>query len=91
MAREPSDWESDIASIRSVLMSEWNPIGCRVPDDECDSYIPTIYQMIQMGVSVDLLSSRLQDFEMLNMGLPARPDVNHRVANHLINLWDMGK
>lgn len=70
-------------------MSEWDPIGCGVPDDEYDSYIPGIYQMMQLQSDVDKLSAYLQHVETKLIGLPARPEVNLRVAKILLHLWDI--
>jgi hypothetical protein len=80
------DWKADVDAIRSILMSEWDPIGCGVPDDEYDSYIPEIYNLMQARVCVWELASRLQEIETQRMGLLAQPEVDQRVAKILLDL-----
>jgi len=80
------DWKADVDAIRPILMSEWDPIGCGVPDDEYDGYIPEIYNLMQARVSVEELASRLQDIETQRMGLLAQPEVDRRVAKMLLDL-----
>jgi hypothetical protein len=67
-------------------MSEWDPIGCGVPEDEYDSYIPTIYRLMQSRVSAAELASHLAKLETISMGLRERPGVNRRVAELLLDL-----
>jgi hypothetical protein len=67
-------------------MSEWDPIGWGVPDDEYDSYIPTIYRFIQARVDIEKLASHLEKLETVSMGLRPRPEVNKRVARLLLAL-----
>jgi hypothetical protein len=33
-------------SIRQILLRDWRPIGCDVPSNEYDAYIPPIYQIL---------------------------------------------
>lgn len=82
------DWKADVDAIRPILMSEWNPIGCDVPDDEYDLYIPEIYRLIQARASIEELASCLQEIETQRICLPARPDVNWRVAKMLLALMN---
>jgi len=83
---QPRDWKADVDAIRSTLMSEWDPIGCGVPDDEYDGYIPVIYRLMQARVGVEELASHLQEIETRRMGLRARPEVNRRVAKMLLDI-----
>jgi hypothetical protein len=80
------DWKADVDAIRPILMSEWDPIGCGVPDDEYDSYIPVIYHYMQSRVRIEELAALLQEIETQKMCLPARPEVNRRVAELLLDL-----
>ena len=81
--------DSKISAIRTVLMSDWDPIGCGVPDDEYDSYIPGIYLLIQLQSDVEILAAYLQYVETESIGLRARPEVNHRVSKILLKLWNI--
>jgi hypothetical protein len=80
------NWKADVDAIRRILMSEWDPISCGVPDDEYDSYIPAIYNLMQSRVSIEELATLLQTFETQRMGLHARPEVNRGVAKLLLDV-----
>jgi hypothetical protein len=87
MANQRRDWKNDVDAIRRVLIAEWNPIGCGVPDDEYDSYIPAIYRLMQGGrAGVVGLASHLEKIEIHSMGLQANPERNRRVAILLLEL-----
>jgi hypothetical protein len=85
MKRQSSNWKGDVEVIRRILISEWDPIGCGVPEDEYDNYIPVIYRLMQVPVGVADLAIHLAQLETEQMGLPARPDVNRRVAKLLLD------
>src|SRR5262249_21222601 len=80
------DWKEDVDAIRSLLMAEWDPIGCGVPDDEYDSYIPVIYRLCQARVSIEDLAAHLEEIETQRMCLQPRPEVSRRVARMLLDL-----
>ncbi len=86
MTRRLPGWKSDIEAIRQILLSDWNPIGFDVPDDEYDEYIPQLYQMIRNQASVDQLSHHLSQVESDRIGLTAIQERNHRVAELLLKL-----
>jgi hypothetical protein len=89
MTKKPRNWKEDVDAIRKVLMSEWNPIGCGVPDDEYDGYIPVIYRLMQAQVGVEELASHLTKTEIESMGLSGGPAVESRnrdVAERLLKL-----
>jgi hypothetical protein len=88
MSRKLRDWKADVDAIRRVLMSEWDPIGCGVPDDEYDSYIPVIYKYMQARSSVEELAQHLEEIETQRMGLSARPEVNRSVAKSLLAVME---
>lgn len=85
------DWKADVDAIREVLLTEWNPIGCDVPNDEYDSYIGGIYGAMQRRVSVEELAQHLGAIESDRMGLSINAKVierNLRVAQALLDLLD---
>jgi hypothetical protein len=90
MAGQPPDWKADRDAIRRILLSEWGPIGCGVPEDEYDSYIPAISRLLRARVSVEQLASHLEELETRQMGLPARLEVNRRVAEILLRVTSKG-
>jgi hypothetical protein len=78
MTKKPHNWKGDVDAIRKLLMSEWDPIGCGVADDEYDQYIPVIYRLIQSGASIEELATHLTNIETQNMGLSGGRDVDNR-------------
>ena len=61
---------------------EWDPIGVLAdgswPDDEYDSYVPSICSILMNSSEISTLQSKLNAIVELNMGLPpqhARNDV----------------
>lgn len=63
------DYQKLAAKIRRVLIDEWHPIGCSVPDDEYDSYIPTIYRLLLEGRDEYKLAAHLAELEATSLGL----------------------
>lgn len=83
---KPGDWIAHVDAIRRILMSDWDPIGCGVPDDEYDSYIPVIYRMLQDDADAVRLSAHLYQLETANMGLRGNKDRCDRTATSLLEL-----
>jgi hypothetical protein len=88
MSTRSRDWKADVDAIRRILSSEWDPIGCGVPEDEYDSYVPAIYRLMQARVGVEGLASHLEKLETVSMALRANMDGNRRVAKMLLDLMD---
>jgi hypothetical protein len=86
MSRRSRNWKADIDAVRRILISEWDPIGCGVPEYEYDSYIPTIYRLMESRAGVEGLASHLEKLETESMGLRADADRNRRVAKMLLDL-----
>jgi hypothetical protein len=86
MAKQDRDWKADVDAIRKTLIAAWNPIGCGVPEDEYDSYIPVIYRLMQGQAGIVGLASHLQQLETNSMGLRANPERNRLVAKMLLDL-----
>jgi hypothetical protein len=82
----PRDSIADIGAIRRILMTEWDPIGCGVPDDEYDSYIPGIYRLMQGGADAYKLSQHLLHLETASMGMRGNSQRSDRVARSLLEL-----
>jgi len=60
------------ASIRDVLMSQWDPINvCDVPEaqDEYDGYVGGIYHLLSSGAGEKQLFDHLYKIETEYMGL----------------------
>jgi hypothetical protein len=83
------DWKADVDAIRTILLTDWDPIGCGVPDDEYDSYIGGIYGLMQNGATAESLARHLNSIESESMGLAVNPKTTERnlvVANSLLGL-----
>ena len=65
-----------IAGIREILLADWDPIGVRefpekyrrAANDEYDSYIAPLIEMLSAGKSVQDVADFLYDVEVRRMG-----------------------
>ena len=62
------DYQKLAPKIRRILVDEWDPIGCGVPEDEYDSYIPVIYKLLQHGRDEYKLATHLANLEVNSLG-----------------------
>lgn len=75
-----------VDAVRTVLMTEWNPIGAGVPNDEYDDYISGILKLMKAKVSTHELAAHLHKIESVDMCLEPSPDTNLRVAEMLLRI-----
>jgi hypothetical protein len=80
------DWLADVDGIRKILMAGWKPIGCGVPDDEYDDYIPGIHHLLRQGADVQSLTRHLERIETKSMCLRGNVARNESVAVSLLAL-----
>ena len=76
-------------AIREILFSEWDPIGINsfAPDDEYDSYVPTILRLLEHGRDERRIADQLRRFAEENIGLTSVDPVHCRkVAQMLCGL-----
>jgi len=60
--------------IRTILNSEWDPLGIAHPDDdEYDGYIAGILSLLMRGQSAEVLAAHLRSIEVERMGLSQSP------------------
>ena len=88
MSRKSPDWKSKSAAIRKILLSEWNPIGFDVPEDEYDSCIPGIYRLLRERAGIAAITSHLDQHDIAGSTEPGRSETNQRVAKLLMTLMD---
>jgi hypothetical protein len=81
-----SDRSADVDAIRMILITDWDPIGCGVPDDEYDCYIGAIFALMQRQVSAEELAQHLEMIETRTMCLQSNADRNRRVAKSLLEI-----
>jgi len=77
-----------VKPVRDVLFRDWDPIGCGVPEDEYDSYIPGIIRLLLQGADSQEISDHLYTLETVSMGLRGDRERNARVAAKLLSLMD---
>jgi hypothetical protein len=86
MPQRSKEWKTHFDAIRKVLHTEWNPIGCGVPEDEYDSYIPSIYQLLRSRADATRLADHLEKIETNSMGLTTNAENDRRVAELLLHI-----
>jgi len=81
-------WMSLQERVRSVLNAIWDPIGVAGDvDDEYDSYIADIYDLLKRDASLDQIAAHLLEIETASMGLPGQSaEQRTEVARQLKNL-----
>ncbi len=70
------------------LLSEWNPVGFDVPEDEYDSCIPGIYRLLRERAGIAAIASHLDQHDIAGSTEPGRSETNQRVAKMLMTLMD---
>ncbi len=77
-------------NIREVLLRYWEPIISNdfLPDDEYDSYIPAIMNMLESDCATEQLSDYLLDVEENWMGVEPERERTSLVARNLIAAWN---
>jgi hypothetical protein len=41
--------KDEAAAVRAILHGEWDPIGCGVPEDEYDTYLWPVLELLKRG------------------------------------------
>ena len=75
--------------VHDILFREWDPIGVNdneLTNDEYESYVPKIAQMVDAGIDTTRLAEHLDYLRRIAMGL-SHPDIDAdaRVAHRLIS------
>ncbi len=66
---KPTDFNDIETEIRKILWKEWDPIGCGIPEDEYDSYVPRIHALLEEGADVSYIAYTLEHIATKWMGL----------------------
>jgi hypothetical protein len=75
--------------VKDVLLQEWDPIGiCDYPEaeDEYDSYVPHVSQMLRERKSTDALYAYLRWLEVEHICLDGDEAHTRRIADRLMDL-----
>ena len=82
-------YENLHAAVKKIVI-EWDPIGVLHdgdwPDDEYDSYIPSICSILMSPSDMTTLESKLNAIVELNMGLAQQRSRNQEFAERL---WEL--
>ncbi len=78
-------------NVRDILLHEWDPQGVAwntLAQDEYDSYVPEVIDLIIHGASVEQIAQRLEWLATEKMGLNPNPERDAEVAGILFGLKD---
>lgn len=81
---------SKLDLIRTLLRSEWDPIGVSgrgAPEDEYDRYALQVFAMLQDGADVASIASYLTGVVTDRMSLTGRPEVDRRIAERALIIY----
>jgi hypothetical protein len=75
-------------SIREILFRVWDPLGVNdlAPDDEYDSYVAGVFQLLIANASGTEIAEHLRQIEIRKMGNVSNPENRKRVATLLKRL-----
>jgi hypothetical protein len=78
--------------VRHMILHEWDPIGIQGyidwPQDEYDSYVPDVCQLILRGASCDEVIGYLWWLETEHMGLPGQRERTEQFAKRVIEIGE---
>jgi len=83
MSKEPHPLWSPV---RKILWSEWDPIGCGVPEDEYDGYVWITIAKIMRSEGEEAIADYLDWGSNEHMGCPQPRSRNLEVAAKLAHL-----
>ncbi len=63
------DEKAALKSLKRLFWTDWDPIGCGIPDDEYDTYAIRAFGLLKNGSSVDELADYLTSVEVDEIGL----------------------
>jgi len=82
----PRDAKHAFAAIRAVLWRDWDPIGCGVPEDEYDSYIPDVMNLLRERATPAAIEAYLRETAAEAMSSPISPERAALVRDKLLAL-----
>jgi hypothetical protein len=79
-------FKKDFVLVQKVLWEDWDPIGCGVPKDEYDAYVPGVIGKLRHGADESALVAHLDEVGREWMGAELSDDHLRRVAARLLEL-----
>jgi len=81
----------DYESVRKAVNAEWDPIGvAHHVDDEYDSYVPELCELLNRNASAEDVFSFLWTLETEHIGLCGNREATERFAHRLCELRATG-
>lgn len=61
-------------AVNTILWRDWDPIGCGVPEDEYESYVPEVVRLLTAGASAGEIAAHLRETAagMMSVYVPER-------------------
>lgn len=73
-------------TVREILWRDWDPIGCGVPEDEYDDYVPPVVAMLTQGKGRDDVGEYLRTTAAETIACPVSEEKLARVLDKLFAL-----
>lgn len=77
---------ANFRSVRRILWEDWNPIGCGVPRDEYDDYVPVVMRLLLERKGRATLVEYLRVTAAETIGCPVSDEKLVHVADALMAL-----
>lgn len=73
-------------TVREILWRDWDPIGCGVPEDEYDDYVPPVVAMLTQGKAREDVGDYLRVTAAETIACPVSEQKLARVLDKLFAL-----
>lgn len=80
----------DFRSVRKILWEDWDPIGCGVPMDEYDDYVPAVLRLLIERKPAEMVADYLRVTAAETIGCPVSDERLAHVVDQLMALGGDG-
>jgi len=80
------DTKAEVRLINTILWTDWDPIGCGVPEDEYESYVWPVYKLLIDAAPREDVVAYLRWAADENITVPVPEDKLQRVVDKLMAL-----
>ena len=77
---------ADFRTVRKILWEDWDPIGCGVPADEYDDYVPQVLRLLIERKPREMLADYLRVTAAETIGCPVSDEKLAKVVDLLMAL-----
>ena len=81
---------ADFRTVRKILWEHWDPIGCGVPADEYDDYVPQVLRLLIERKPREMVGAYLRLTAAETIGCPVSDEKLAKVVDQLMALGDGG-